>query len=172
MDVNNILKIIINRSIDFRNMRSNDNYYTDFYCLNKLAYIIHGLSLAIYNKGIFTNRIFADKTGPYIKETENFFDEFALEPINKKQRVEDIPEKLMDIIDLVINAFGNMSPQEIGIFCKQHKPWLDTIAAQEFGIIKDNDILEYFINNDIITLADYLKISLNCDIDVKLVLRP
>lgn len=171
MNTDNILKVIINRSIDFRNMRGDDNYYTNFYCLNKLAYIAHGLTLAIYNKGILTNKIYADKTGPYIKEAEQFFDEFDLDAITKKQHTEVIPQKIMDIIDLVINAFGDMSAQDIGIFCKQHKPWLDAIAKCEDCVINDEEIVEYFTNNDIISLVDHLKISLNCDIDVKLVLR-
>lgn len=173
MNTDNILKVIINRSIDFRNMRGDDNYYTNFYCLNKLAYIAHGLMLVIYSKKLLNTQIYAAKSGPYVKETEQYFDEFfILDPINKKIYVEEVSSEVLDVIDLVINAFGNMSAQDIGIFCKQHKPWLDAIAKCDNCVINDEEIVDYFINNDIISLADYLKISLNCDIDVKLVLRP
>lgn len=170
MSTDNILKVLINRSIDFRNINANDNYFTNFYCLNKLAYLAHGLMLAMYNKKLLDSNIYATYGGPYLKETDKYFYEFdILNPITLKSEEAEISKEAEEIIELVVNNFGSMSAEEIEMFFQYHQPWLNAISKVNMSIINTEEIIEYFLNNDIFTLADNFKNEFYNELSLKLV---
>ena len=68
-----ILEILINKSIEYRNMTQNDKYYADYYKLNKLLYIAHGITLALYDEKLISSNICNSNIGTYVEEAIYLF---------------------------------------------------------------------------------------------------
>jgi len=143
MRTKDITNKIINTSIDFKFNYNDENFYTTFYSLNKLLYFAQKQMIKKYNRCIIDSEIIANSTGPFIEETKEIFYKYTYEKIKEKQKEEiALPPSVNDIIFNVVQQYGSLSDQEIGLLSKREKAYQEAILNKNSNIITESLIKE------------------------------
>lgn len=126
----------------------NEQYKVDTNCefitplkLQKLLYYIQGLSLCIFGKPAFTNKIYAWDYGPVVDEIYQKYKTKGKRPISTPKSINKICEGLSNIIDIVIEGYGKYNAFSLIDLTHQETPWKDTKKDKE---ITQDSIREYF----------------------------
>ena len=143
MRTKDITNKIINTSIDFKFNYNDENFYITFYSLNKLLYFAQKEMIKKYNRRIIDSEITANSTGPFIEETKEIFYKYIYEKIKEKQKEEiALPPSVNDIIFNVVQQYGSLSDQEIGLLSKREKAYQEAILNKNSNIITESLIKE------------------------------
>lgn len=156
MYTESIIELIINKSIEYRNLTQNDDYYTDYYSLNRLLYIAHGITLALYNRNLIDANILATSIGPRVEEADYIFLDWGANQIGEVYNPIPAPPEFMDIIDIVVKHFGTMDRFELGYLCKQHPYFNKSLKRGDIHIVQNDEIKNYFLSKDVSSImGDY-----------------
>lgn len=141
-DVSNILIKKYNKQYELINKKYNietDDEFITPLKLQKLLYYIQGLSLHIYGKPAFENKIIAWNYGPVVEEVYKKYN--GKNPIVTPKQTKKISKGLECIIDIVINDYGKYSANSLINLTHDETPWKETKKNQE---IMQDEIKRYF----------------------------
>lgn len=156
MYTKSIIELIINKSIEYRNLTQNDEYYTDYYSLNRLVYIAHGITLALYNRNLIDVNILATSIGPRVEDADYIFLDWGANPIIEVYDPIPAPPEFMDIIDIVVKQFGPMNRFELGYLCKQHPYFNKSLKRGDMQVVQNEEIKNYFLSKNVTSImGDY-----------------
>jgi putative zinc finger/helix-turn-helix YgiT family protein len=110
------------------------NEYITQLKLQKLLYYIQGLSLAIFKKPAFTNKILAWDYGPVVDEIYQRYKRYKGVPIKNKEKNNEINNGLNKIIDIVIDSYGQLEIKKLIDLTHEEEPWLKTNKNDEIDI--------------------------------------
>ena len=144
----------------------NENEYDDKYevyeglshlKLQKLLYFAQGVSLAINNESLFSDKIYAWTHGPVVREVYDKFKKYGRNDIelsinNKEMEVIETLEsdsKISNVLNLVYDNFGIYTAWQLREMTHiPSGPWETTVRTK--GMDKEislNLIKDYFLNN-------------------------
>ena len=123
--------------------------------LQKILYFIQGIYLALYDVPLFDEDCYALVHGPVYNSVYNLFKEFKYNPIDDdrfmilKNRFEELTEQERNVIQLVLNSFGNYSGKVLEEITHQEDPWINSRNGYSFlepsnNLIEKNQIQLYF----------------------------
>ena len=141
-DVSNILIKKYNKQYELINEKYNietDDEFITPLKLQMLLYYIQGLSLHIYGKPAFENKIIAWNYGPVVEEVYKKYN--GKNPIVTPKQTKKISKGLECIIDIVINDYGKYSANSLINLTHDETPWKETKKNQE---IMQDEIKRYF----------------------------
>jgi uncharacterized phage-associated protein len=117
--------------------------------LQKLVYIAHGYSLAKLRQPLFYNNIHAFEWGPVIPNLYKTLQKYRAGEVkdyiltNEPPISEDSQE--MEIIREVWQDYGELSGFELSALThRPGTPWSETWRTNQFGVIPDELIAEYY----------------------------
>ena len=117
--------------------------------LQKLVYIAHGYSLAKLSQPLFHNNIHAFEWGPVIPNLYKTLRQYGAGEVkdyiltNEPPIGEDSPE--MEIIKEVWQDYGDFSGLQLSALThRAGTPWSETWRTNQFGVISDELIAEYY----------------------------
>jgi len=112
--------------------------------LQKLVYYAQGFHLAIYDKPLFREKIYAWVHGPVVKELYYRYKEFGSGPIAQVKNVNfDIyDKKTKSLLDQVYMVFGQFSAWKLRNMTHEEPPWME--AAGHQGEISHSSMKHYF----------------------------
>jgi uncharacterized phage-associated protein len=117
--------------------------------LQKLVYIAHGYSLAKLRQPLFHNNIHAFEWGPVIPNLYKTLRQYGAGEVkdyiltNESPISEDSAE--MEIIREVWQDYGEFSGLELSALThRTGTPWSETWRTNQFGVISDELIAEYY----------------------------
>lgn len=138
---------------NYSDMKTNDNVeaLTQLKVM-KLLYYAQGVSLALYDKVLFPEKILAWRYGPAIQEVHDVYkgsraivdftsDGMSDEEIRDYQEVNSNQEVAL-ILNAVVDAYGDMSAIELMKQTHEEAPWLGTTQSQEIDV---NLIKDFFV---------------------------
>lgn len=138
---------------NYSDMKTNDNVeaLTQLKVM-KLLYYAQGVSLALYDKLLFPEKILAWKYGPAVQEVYDVYrgsraivditsDGMSDEEIGDYQEVNSNQEVAL-ILNAVVDAYGDMSAIELMKQTHEEAPWLETTQSQEIDV---NLIKDFFV---------------------------
>lgn len=130
-----ISEVIINRCIECEHPLNTSK-------LQKILYYMQKEHLKRYGKPMFDENIIAWECGPAIKEVNDYFKEGALGFDVQKKYDERIIllESHNEILSVVLDKYGKLSPFDMVQQSRKEKAWIDTW--------KDGDGKEKIIDND------------------------
>lgn len=118
-----------------------DSEYITHLKLQKLLYFVQGLCLHIFGKPAFNNKILAWNYGPVVNEIYQQYKDNGCAPITINDKVENIPEGLNKIIEVVIDSYGQIESGKLIDLTHDEEPWSSTNKDTEITIDK---IRNYF----------------------------
>jgi len=141
-DVSNILIKKYNKQYELINEKYNietDDEFITPLKLQMLLYYIQGLSLHIYGKPAFENKIIAWNYGPVVEEVYKKYN--GKNSIVTPKQTKKISKGIECIIDIVINDYGKYSANSLINLTHDETPWKETKKNQE---IMQDEIKRYF----------------------------
>lgn len=141
-DVSNILIKKYNKQYELINEKYNietDDEFITPLKLQMLLYYIQGLSLHIYGKPAFENKIIAWIYGPVVEEVYKKYN--GKNSIVTPKQTKKISKGIECIIDIVINDYGKYSANSLINLTHDETPWKETKKNQE---IMQDEIKRYF----------------------------
>ena len=109
--------------------------------LQKLLYFVQAISLLVFDKEAFSEKIFAWSYGPVVEEVYQVFKKNKNNEITVINDVKKLSDGLEEIINKVVDSYGGMEATKLIDFTHKEKPWMDTVQNKE--ITKDK-ILDYY----------------------------
>jgi putative prophage ps3 protein 01 len=97
--------------------------------LQKLLYIIQGVFMALYKRPIFEEECMAWMHGPVYPEVYELFRDFKYNPIDDARfavfegTADALTDEERNVIDLVVNTFGNYSGKVLEKITHNEEPW-------------------------------------------------
>ena len=138
---------------NYSDMKTNDNVeaLTQLKVM-KLLYYAQGVSLALYDKLLFPEKILAWKYGPAVQEVYDVYkgsreivdstsNGMSDTEIGDYQEVNSDQEAAL-ILNAVVDAYGDMSAIELMNQTHGETPWLETTQSQEIDV---NLIKDFFV---------------------------
>lgn len=117
-----------------------DREYITNLKLQKLLYYVQGISLKLYGKPAFNERIIAWNYGPVVEKIYNEYKN-GKEGIKEPKEKEEVCTALQRIISNVVTTYGNIEATKLIEFTHNEEPWKKTKRNCE---IKLKDIEDYF----------------------------
>lgn len=111
--------------------------------LQKLLYYAQGCYLALRNKSLFKDKIFAWTYGPVVSTVYDKYKSFAGNAIPQQGAV-NIDEDTESVLEEVYQTFGQFSALKLKDMTHSESPWLETKQGNEIPVKK---IQEYFVEN-------------------------
>jgi len=148
-DVNIIADALINKynnqydllSKKYNIMESINSEYITPLKLQKLLYYVQSITLQIFGKPAFKNKIFAWTHGPVVEEIYQIYKKQGKTPINSKKNIKDIGIAFDKILDVVIKSYGQIEAVRLISLTHEEDPWKNTARGEEISLEK---IKEYF----------------------------
>lgn len=117
--------------------------------LQKLVYIAHGYFLARQNRPLFYNNIHAFEWGPVIPNLYKLLRQYGAGEVAEFIATDEqpiVPEsEEMDVIREVWDDYKEMSGLELSdLTHRQGSPWSETWRQNQFGVIPDDLIADYY----------------------------
>lgn len=117
--------------------------------LQKLVYIAHGYSLAKLRQPLFHNNIHAFKFGPVIPNLYKTLSQYGAGEVRDYISTDEPPisedSQKMEIIREVWQDYGDLSGFELSdLTHRKGTPWSETWRDNQYGIISDDLIAEYY----------------------------
>ena len=125
------------KQADPHHLKSSDNRLK----LQKLLYYIQGLSLCIYGKPAFNNKIVAWSYGPVVEDVYYKYKDKGKRSLATPKDVKRISDGLSNIIDIVIEGYGKYSAISLMELTHKEIPWKNTEKTME---ITQDVIKSYF----------------------------
>lgn len=124
------------------NIDGNLNYeYITPLKLQKLLYYVQGLSLHIFGKPAFNNKIFAWSYGPVVNEIYQKYKDNGRFSIVEEKCNSTITDGLNKIIDIIIESYGQIESGRLIDLTHDEDPWNTTFRDSEISI---ENIKDYF----------------------------
>ncbi|MGL4734297.1 MAG: Panacea domain-containing protein [Enterovibrio sp.] len=105
--------------------------------IQKLIYVCHGLSLAVFNRPLIIEDIFTSKSGPIIPSVYFRFRSYDLLKINEQAVVYLDHESEGIVHDVVALLGGFTSSQLIVLTCRTGSPWSRVWDGKQLKVIPD-----------------------------------
>ena len=109
--------------------------------LQKLLYYVQAISLQVFKKIAFKEKIMAWSYGPVVNEVYQKYKENHSNEIKIDGKVKKISNGLEKVINEVIDSYGSMEANKLIDFTHEEEPWKNTEINKE---IKTDIIKEYF----------------------------
>ncbi len=117
-----------------------DEYITPLK-LQKLLYYVQGLSLHIFDKPAFNNKIVAWTHGPVVTEIYQKYKSIGGLPLISERDLDAIPDSLDKIIEIVVSSYGQIESEKLIELTHEEEPWKKTRKDAE---ISHKEIKNYF----------------------------
>ncbi|MDD4036661.1 MAG: DUF4065 domain-containing protein [Bacilli bacterium] len=115
--------------------------------LQKLLYYIQGLSLHIFGKPAFNNKILAWGYGPIVNEVYQKYKDNGRSPITATECDSSISNGLNKIIDIVIESYGQIESGRLIDLTHDEEPWYSTTKDSEITTEKIKDYFNKVYDN-------------------------
>lgn len=102
--------------------------------LQKLLYFVQAMSLMIFGKRAFPEKILAWSYGPVINEVYQKYKQNHGSEINSESNIKNISSGLYKIIEEVINSYGSIEANKLIDFTHEEEPWRNTEINKEIDI--------------------------------------
>lgn len=102
--------------------------------LQKLLYFVQAISLVVYGKRAFKEKILAWSYGPVVNEVYQQYRENHADKINSEENVKEISDGLCKIIAEVVNSYGSIEANKLIDFTHEEEPWVKTEINKEIDI--------------------------------------
>ncbi|HIR58426.1 MAG TPA: DUF4065 domain-containing protein [Candidatus Onthousia excrementipullorum] len=109
--------------------------------LQKLLYYVQAISLQVFEKLAFKEKIMAWSYGPVVNEVYQKYKENHSNEIKIDGKVKKISSGLEKVINEVIDSYGSMEANKLIDFTHEEEPWKNTEINKE---IKTDIIKKYF----------------------------
>lgn len=109
--------------------------------LQKLLYYVQSISLLIFEKKAFSEKILAWAYGPVVKEVYQRYKGNQANQIVLKDEVKDISSGLYKVVDEVVKNYGVIEANKLIDFTHEEDPWKNTLLNEEISV---SLIKEYF----------------------------
>lgn len=110
--------------------------------LQKLLYFVQALSLMIFDKKAFPEKILAQPYGPVVNEVYQKYKKNHANGIKSEKSVKNVSTGLYKIIDEVINSYGAIEANKLIDFTHEEDPWINTKISKEINI----DLIKKYYN--------------------------
>ncbi len=113
--------------------------------LQKLLYYCQGFSLAINEKKLFSEKIYAWQHGPVVQEVYYEYKNNGSKPILNKSQASDtdaLSPAEKELVDNVYNVYGQFSAWKLREMTHNEDPWKDTPIN---GVIEDSLLKKFFL---------------------------
>lgn len=107
--------------------------------LQKLLYYIQALSLVVYDKEAFKSKIYAWPYGPVVEDVYKKYK--GKTPIIASNKIVNLSEGLKEIVDIVIQSYGQIEAKKLIDLTHDEEPWKGT---EKNNIIDVTKIKDYF----------------------------
>lgn len=113
--------------------------------LQKILYFIQEIYMTLYDIPLFKEDCYAWVHGPVYENVYNLFKEFKYNPIDDnrfiilKNRFEVLSNEEKDIINLVLNSFGNYSGKVLEQITHKETPWVE--SRKGYSLLERSNIL-------------------------------
>lgn len=102
--------------------------------LQKLLYFVQAVSLIIFDKKAFSEKILAWSYGPVVKEVYQKYKKNHANEIISENSAKNISSGLHKIIDEVVNSYGSIDANKLIDFTHEEDPWKNTEINREIDI--------------------------------------
>lgn len=102
--------------------------------LQKLLYFVQALSLTIFDKKAFPEKILAWSYGPVVNEVYQKYKKNHAKEIIIEDEAKNISSGLYKIIDEVVNCYGSIDANKLVDFTHEEEPWKNTEINKEIEI--------------------------------------
>lgn len=109
--------------------------------LQKLLYYVQAISLLIYNKKSYNEKLISWSYGPVVIEAYNKYKNNDNEILISNNNIPKLSNGLEDIIEEVVDTYGSLEATELINFTHEEDPWKETKINSE---IDTNLIKKYF----------------------------
>ena len=109
--------------------------------LQKLLYYVQAISLQVFEKIAFKEKIIAWSYGPVVNEVYQKYKENHSNEIKIEEKVKKLSSGLEKLINEVIDSYGSMEANKLIDFTHEEEPWKNTEINKE---IKTDIIKDYF----------------------------
>lgn len=109
--------------------------------LQKLLYYVQAISLLLFDKKAFSEKILAWSYGPVVNEVYQEFKFNQGNEILAKKNIKNVSSGLYQVIVSVIESYGSMEANKLIDFTHEEEPWQNTKINEEIDVGK---IKEYF----------------------------
>ena len=109
--------------------------------IQKLLYYVQAISLQVFEKIAFKEKIIAWSYGPVVNEVYQKYKENHSNEIKTEEKVKKLSSGLEKVINEVIDSYGSMEANKLIDFTHEEEPWKNTEINKE---IKTDIIKDYF----------------------------
>lgn len=102
--------------------------------LQKLLYFVQALSLTIFDKKAFPEKILAWSYGPVVNEVYQKYKKNHAKEIIIEDEAKNISSGLYKIIEEVVNCYGSIDANKLVDFTHEEEPWKNTEINKEIEI--------------------------------------
>ena len=109
--------------------------------LQKLLYYVQAICLLVFDNKAFSEKIYAWSYGPVVKEV---YDEYKInhkEVLNSDKKGKDISSGIKEVINKVVDSYGNIETTKLIDFTHEEDPWKNTKLNEEIEV---SSISDYF----------------------------
>lgn len=112
--------------------------------LQKLVYYSQGFHLAIFEKPLFSEKIYAWAHGPVIKELYAKYSSFGSDCIESSEEIDlkkykEFNAELLDLLDQIFDIYGQFSAWKLRNMTHEEPPWKNTPPNNEITHAKMTD---------------------------------
>jgi len=118
--------------------------------LQKLLYYVQAWHLAVAdNEPLFDSTFKAWTHGPVNTETYHRFKDFRWNPIEGEINKPELPQDALELIDEVLENYGEFSAYQLEYLTHQERPWLEARGDLEpdeasTAVIKNESMAEFY----------------------------
>ena len=107
--------------------------------LQKLLYYVQAMSLKIFGKKAFKEKILAWSYGPVVNEVYQLYKQNHSMNIDSELSIKNVSSGLYKIIEEVVNCYGSIEANKLIDYTHEEEPWIKTEINKEIDIdlIKD-----------------------------------
>ncbi len=118
--------------------------------LQKLLYYSECWCQLLLDRELFSEKIEAWAHGPVVRQVFNEFKSSGWEPLNVSRKSVDFDEDVLDVLEQVLEAYGNVSAKTLEHMTHQDQPWKEARGslspeARCSNIMSKEKIREYFM---------------------------
>ncbi len=110
--------------------------------LQKLLYFVQAISLMVFGKKAFPEKIIAWPYGPVVKEVYQRYRQNHASEIKSEGNIKEVSSGLHKIIDEVVNCYGSIEANKLIDFTHEEEPWINTEIDKEIDI----DLIKKYFN--------------------------
>lgn len=117
--------------------------------LQKLLYYSDAWAQTLLGNPLFSEEIEAWAHGPVVREVFNVFRDSGWEPLNATRELVEFDEEVEDVLNQVLESYGDVSAKTLEFMTHQDRPWIDARKglppeARCENIIPKQAIKDYF----------------------------